>query len=214
MAHSGQYGEHMSTPVMDDATARPRDAAVTRQLLLSAARRRFAIDGYRATTVRDIASDAGVNVALISRYFDSKEGLFEACLTRAAEDFVQPAGRALDHVIQNVVSQVASPLGDERSLQLLLLLRTSGDEHADTIRRNILASYAERIAAVAGWRPADSDARQLLLRAQLAIATALGVAVLRSSSSFELLGAATEDDLTAPIGDVFTALLGGPASRA
>src|SRR5687768_16792368 len=62
--------------------ARPRrDAARTRRRLLEAARRRFARDGYATSTVRDIADDAGVNVALISRYFTSKEGLFEACLT-------------------------------------------------------------------------------------------------------------------------------------
>ena len=72
---------------------RRRDAASTRQLLLDAARRRFARDGYAATTVRDIADDAGVNVALISRYFDSKEGLFEACLA-AAVDELAPHGRA------------------------------------------------------------------------------------------------------------------------
>src|SRR5262249_4490858 len=54
------------------AGPRRRDAATTRQLLLDAARQRFAIDGYAATSVRDIAHDAGVNVALINRYFTSK----------------------------------------------------------------------------------------------------------------------------------------------
>src|ERR1700712_5058446 len=53
-----------SPPVADlpavDANAvvaRARDAGTTRQLLLEAARHRFARDGYAATTVRDIASD-------------------------------------------------------------------------------------------------------------------------------------------------------------
>ena len=50
-----------------------RDAKATRRALVRAARRRFATDGYRATTVRQIASDVGVNVALINRYFVSKE---------------------------------------------------------------------------------------------------------------------------------------------
>jgi AcrR family transcriptional regulator len=40
------------------AANRSRDAAKTRQLLLDSARRRFAHDGYSATTVRDIAADA------------------------------------------------------------------------------------------------------------------------------------------------------------
>ena len=57
----------------DATTGKSRDAANTRRLLLSSARRRFAQDGYSATRVRDIAADAGVNVALINRYFSSKE---------------------------------------------------------------------------------------------------------------------------------------------
>ncbi len=67
------------------AVPRRRDAAETRNLLLTAARSRFAANGYTATTVREIADDAGVNVSLISRYFSSKEGLFEACLLGAAD---------------------------------------------------------------------------------------------------------------------------------
>ena len=34
--------------------------------------------GYEATTVRDIAEQAGVNIAMISYYFGSKEKLLEA----------------------------------------------------------------------------------------------------------------------------------------
>ena len=44
--------------VDEDGAVRSRDAAGTRQLLLQAARIRFARDGYSATTVRDIANDA------------------------------------------------------------------------------------------------------------------------------------------------------------
>jgi AcrR family transcriptional regulator len=196
----------MSTIDVDVAASRPRDAAVTRQLLLSAARRRFAIDGYRATTVRVIASDAGVNVALINRYFESKEGLFEACLRGVAQDFGRPAGVTIGDIARNVVEQLASPLGDETSLQLLLLLRTSGDERADEIRRATLGVFAEKIAAVAGWS-ADDDSDDLLLRAQIAISASLGIALLRSSKSVEPLGSAGADDLVGPLGDVFTALL-------
>ncbi len=74
-------------PRADDELVRSgRDAAATRRALVRAARRRFATDGYRATTVRQIAADAGVNVALINRYFESKEGLFEACMMRTSDE--------------------------------------------------------------------------------------------------------------------------------
>src|SRR5207302_2065112 len=38
----------------------------------------FAHKGFEATTVRDIAEEAGVNIAMISYYFGSKEKLMEA----------------------------------------------------------------------------------------------------------------------------------------
>jgi AcrR family transcriptional regulator len=53
-----------------------RDAEATQDRLLNAARRQFALNGFERTTVRDIAAEAGVNVALISRYFGGKEELF------------------------------------------------------------------------------------------------------------------------------------------
>jgi AcrR family transcriptional regulator len=53
-----------------------RDAEATQARLLMAARRHFASNGYDRTTVRDIAAEAGVNVALINRYFGSKDELF------------------------------------------------------------------------------------------------------------------------------------------
>ena len=40
------------------------------------AQRHFTRNGYEATKVREVADEAGVNVALVNRYFGSKEGLF------------------------------------------------------------------------------------------------------------------------------------------
>jgi AcrR family transcriptional regulator len=192
-----------------------RDADHTRQLLLGAARQRFAQDGYSSTTVRDIATDAGVNVSLINRYFVSKEGLFEACLTSAAEDLGDGAGESttLEQVVQSMVRQVADAPNSDQPLQLLLLLRSSGDERADAIRRATLESFARRMAAAVrpdgdgvGAGASDDD---LVLRAQLAIAAAMGIVLLRKSTGLEPLASAGPDDLATPIGDLLTALLAG-----
>ena len=47
-------------------------------LILDATERLFAEHGYDGTSVRDIAQEAGVNVAMISYYFGSKEKLMES----------------------------------------------------------------------------------------------------------------------------------------
>jgi AcrR family transcriptional regulator len=192
---------------MTSTPPRRRDAAGTQQLLLDAAQRRFAYHGYAATTVRDIADEAGVNVALINRYFTSKEGLFEACLTGAVSEIGRTvsAGVALDQVPQAIARQLAGAGAGRHPSQLLMLLRTSGDERADEIRLGVLRLFSERLAGATGRPPDD----QLLLRAQIALCAALGMALLRSTAALEPLASAGEQELVPPITDLINGLLDG-----
>ncbi|MET7419453.1 TetR family transcriptional regulator [Dactylosporangium sp. NPDC005555] len=191
------------------AGTRRRDAAGTRQLLLDAARRRFAADGYTAATVRDIATDAGVNVALINRYFTSKEGLFEACLAEVGDEL----GRTVDdqlpleRIPHDLAVRLAGPHAARHRTQLLLLLRSSGDEKAERIRVDILRRFADRMATAAGWQPGDADADRRMLRAQMTLASAIGIALLRASTALEPLASADQDELAEPLRDMFSALL-------
>ncbi len=188
---------------------RTRDAGNTQLLLLKAARRRFAFDGYAATTVRDIAADAGVNVALIHRYFTSKEGLFEACLARAVEGIGSPdaAVDTVENVVRDIVRQASGSLREEEGLHLLLLLRSSGDEGAERIRRSTFRYFAERMAGAAGWDPEDANSEHLMMRAQIAMSTAFGIVLLRSTSGLEPLTSATEGELGDPLAEVLASLL-------
>ncbi|MFF2050229.1 TetR/AcrR family transcriptional regulator [Leifsonia sp. NPDC058194] len=191
-----------------DVHPRPsRDATATRLALVQAARRRFATDGYRATTVRQIAADAGVNVALINRYFESKEGLFEACMRRTSSelDARTPATSPGVDIARLIAHVVNTPDGDD-PLQLLLLLRSSGDENADRIRRRTLEQFTESLAGVAGWRADDPATAPILLRAQLAIATMLGVVMFRTSAAVEPVASAGMDELEGPLGQIFQVL--------
>lgn len=215
----------------DEAPVRAgRDAAVTRNALVRAARRRFATDGYRATTVRHIAADAGVNVALINRYFTSKEGLFEACMRRTSDeldtevdaepgtgvdaepgtgdepDAPAPAS-GLDALVERLVAHVVDAPDSDDPLQLLLLMRSSGDENADRIRRATLEHFTRRLAASAGWRRDDAPTAHILLRAQIAIATMVGVVMLRTSAATDPIAATAPEILATPLAQVFRVLL-------
>ncbi|KJC64750.1 hypothetical protein TZ00_09255 [Agreia bicolorata] len=185
-----------------------RDATATRRALVRAARRRFATDGYRATTVRQIASDVGVNVALINRYFVSKEGLFEACMLRTSDELeTQAPSKSIKEVIERLIEHIVNAPDRDDPLQLLLLLRSSGDENADLIRRRTLEHFTRRLAAAAGWSPDDPDSEAILLRAQLAIATSLGVVMLRTSAAVQPVASASGDELTEPLRQVLRVLL-------
>src|SRR3954449_9111236 len=64
---------------------RPRGTSTTTKAdILAAARRLFFEHGYDGVTLRAVASDAGVDVALISYYFGSKKGLFGAAMALGA----------------------------------------------------------------------------------------------------------------------------------
>jgi len=52
----------------------------TKAAILAAARESFAAAGFGGTTIRAIATDAGVDAALVHHYFGSKDDLFVAAL--------------------------------------------------------------------------------------------------------------------------------------
>jgi AcrR family transcriptional regulator len=66
-------------------TPRPRGrrpgASETKGAIREAARRRFLDAGYEGASLRSIAAEAGVDVALISYYFGSKRELFAAAMS-------------------------------------------------------------------------------------------------------------------------------------
>jgi AcrR family transcriptional regulator len=62
------------------AAPRKRDAEATRAAILKAALGQFTRLGYDHVALRDIASEAGADVALVKRYFGGKEGLFTEAL--------------------------------------------------------------------------------------------------------------------------------------
>ena len=92
------------------ATQRPRNAAQTRADILSAARRRFATEGFEPTTLRSIAADVGVDAALVTRYFGSKRDLF-ATATEFRIDLPDLSGADPDDIAGHVVATVFRSVG-------------------------------------------------------------------------------------------------------
>lgn len=61
---------------------------VSKRNVIQAAIQLFNTKGYNGTSVRDIANKAGVNVSLISYYFNGKKGLAECLMTTFLEGYV------------------------------------------------------------------------------------------------------------------------------
>lgn len=62
-------------PSHPNLTLRAEHAEVTRRRIMTAARLLFARDGYGATTLRDVAAEAGVAVQTVYAVFGSKAGI-------------------------------------------------------------------------------------------------------------------------------------------
>jgi AcrR family transcriptional regulator len=101
--------------------------AQTRQAILDAAIARFGRDGYRATSVADIAREAGVGGTAAYAYFSSKEALFLAALD---EDAAAVIDKGLTRVI-------ADPDVDEWRETLIFTVVDVVDHHP--LARRVLA---------------------------------------------------------------------------
>ena len=66
------------------------DGRETREAILAAASAEFAEKGFALGSMRAICAEAGVNSALASRYFGSKEGLYKTVAQRLFGDLGQP----------------------------------------------------------------------------------------------------------------------------
>ena len=78
-----------STSEADLRTTGSAKGQRTRQAVLDAAIARFGRDGYRATSVADIARDAGVGGTVAYAYFPGKEALFFAAVDEDAAGMIE-----------------------------------------------------------------------------------------------------------------------------
>jgi len=70
-------------------SVRNRSAKIsTEEKIKEAARRLFTQKGYAAVKTRDIAEEAGINLALLNYYFRSKEKLFNMIMAESLQQFI------------------------------------------------------------------------------------------------------------------------------
>lgn len=115
------------------------DGDRTRQRILEVALPLFAERGYAGTSIRTVATAAGVNVATLAYHFQDKDGLYLTVCQRLHEDLAQafppvPIGNDPRETIHNVVQQAWQFMTDHR-LHVQLLMRNVLDEgkHRDAI---------------------------------------------------------------------------------
>lgn len=116
----------LSPLLRDTVRPRRRDAEATRAAILQAAKVQFARLGYDCAVLRDIAAEAGIDVALVKRYFGGKEALFvEALRASFVSDGMRDWNRA-SFPRDMAVMLAGSPHADEaRTQRFQFLLRAA-----------------------------------------------------------------------------------------
>ena len=72
-----------------------RVSKATREKIIKAASRAFALNGYEGASIRTIVAEADVNQAAINYHFGSKEGLYRAVLQAAVRALMSDGEGAL-----------------------------------------------------------------------------------------------------------------------
>ncbi|WNM35170.1 TetR family transcriptional regulator [Streptomyces sp. Li-HN-5-11] len=150
--------------------ARRSDA--TRAAILTAARERFAADGYERATIRAIAKQANIDPSMVMRYYGNKESLFAAAVSL---DLRLPDLAALprDEAGWTLVSHFLA-LWEENG-ELTAILRVGATNAAGAERMQQV--FRDQVLPVA--RAVCPDPEQVPARAALCASQLLGLALTR-----------------------------------
>lgn len=153
-----------------------RDAVATRAAILVAARKRFLSESYDSVTLREIAGEAGVDVALISRYFGGKAALFREVLVPAGEnpfDVTMNAKLLPRFLSQLVAGDGVKPPNHRMEMFIIMLRSASSSIASEIIRDHMRCDVLQPLISVI-----ETDAAEW--RANMLLALLMGVGVLRT----------------------------------
>lgn len=180
--------------------SRERDADARRTAILAAARGQFGADGVDRTTIRSVAAAAGVDPALVMRYFGNKAGLFAA-----ATDFALPLpdlGHLDGPATARALVMTFVAVWETDDAFVALLRAAAGSETAAGTMREVFTDQV--VPALAAATPDRDRERAALVTGQL-LGLALGRYVLRLPELVDL----TADQLAVRIGPVLLHYLHG-----
>lgn len=180
---------------------RPRGGSDARERILAAAAEEFAEGGYDASTMRGIATRAGVDPALLHHYFGTKADLFTETVGAPLRPDLEiqrllagDRDRLGESIVRFVLGRFEEPGVRKRGV---MLLRTAiGNKLATPMLAGFLSrELLARIAAEIGGEDAE-------LRASLAASQVAGMLVARYVLKLPGIATASVDELVRRVGPV------------
>ena len=187
---------------MDRIEAPPRSSAATRAALVEAAGSLFSRSGYDNVGVRELAERAGVNAALVNRYFGSKLGLLGATVEgkfHVAALLVGDRATLGERIARFLVHRRAPESLDPTRL----MLRSASSVDAGPLLREAVASQV--IRPLATWLEGEDSEE----RATAIASVIFGVGMTSDALAPEPAPAIDGDALRRHLGAVLQLLIEG-----
>jgi AcrR family transcriptional regulator len=184
----------------------------TREAIADAARRQFAELGYDRATLRGIAGEAGVDAALVVRFYGSKDALFREVMAlppAVAEAMAGLADGPAATVGRRLAEVIVGMLENPRSRPIVLGRIRSASSHPDAaalVRETVTRDIGRLVAAVTDDEP---ETRAVLIGSQI-----VGLALARYVVRVEPLASLPAADVIDYIAPVFQHYLVGPLRAA
>jgi AcrR family transcriptional regulator len=203
----------MAEPPAIRRAGRWRTGQQSKQRIVEAAREHFR-RGYEQATVRAIAADAGVDVAMVYYFFGNKEGLFTAAVIDIPEHPLHQLPSLLnagpDGIGERLVRRFIERWDEGDTFEpLLTIWRSAADQPlARKLLRDTLAGpVAEQVATEFGVDDA-------VLRVELVASHLMGLAFARYQLRIEPIASVGVDELVAWIGPTVQRYLTAPTHGA
>lgn len=172
-----------------------------RERILDAAAARFSRQSYDQTGLREIAADAGVDVAYVHRCFGSKEQLFHEALKCAVqmEKIFDAVGADPARILAAHLLEEDEPDAKVRPMDILIRSLTS-PKAAAVLRTAVMEDFVTPLGA-----HLDEDATQ---RAALAAALLMGIGILRDVLELPALSEGPGGALERSVAETLAVVLG------
>lgn len=137
-----------------DVDKKNRQTRQRREQILAAAKRIFARNGYRRTSIDDIVNELGVGKGTAYRYFENKRALFLAVFEagmqrlrnaiRLKVDVVEDPGRRIETAVHTFLEFFD---GDRELIEIMMQVRSEFKDYYMAFSRRLYSEYIENIKA-------------------------------------------------------------------
>ncbi|GGM43456.1 TetR family transcriptional regulator [Dactylosporangium sucinum] len=182
----------------------------TRMAILAAARAAFAERGYDGASIRQIATSAGVDPALVHHYFGAKDKLFLAAMEAPIDPgellpkiFEPGLDGVGERLVRGFVGVWDSPAGSAAAALVRSALQH--DWSARMLRELLVTQILRRATTQLRLDPAEAPIRAGLVASQM-----VGLAMTRYLLKLEPIATMPADELVLNVGPTIQRYLEGP----